>query len=492
MITSYAQNFEDVILWRALKSVEKGFYIDIGAQDPVLESVSLSFYEQGWRGVHVEPTAHYAAKLRDARPDEEVIEAAIGTGKGLLTLHEFPGTGLSTGDPAIAKHHAEAGFEMKEIRVPLVSLQHLLDRNAERDIHWLKIDVEGMESAVIESWGSSSVRPWIVVVESTIPLTNEESHDEWDLHLKGLGYEFVYFDGLNRFYISENHPELKNSFGPGPNYFDEFVLPVSSKSNMLSPIRRELDARDGEIARLQRYMADGETATVSRSVDMRAVIEERDAEIARLQQRLADMNDTTSRQLADGQAAIEARDAEIARFVSVVSGNSDAIANLKHDLSIERSRSHEWWLRSETLQKQIEEIYKSRSWKLIGPYRRTGRALKRIIMGFGLRRRKESKRRSFAVLAIHFVLRRPKLKALLSKYLRRHPTLFNLFRNFAIIQYTSGDTTYIGVSSYPDFSIPYSYRLREDRHINKLVLNSPDANRIFLDLEYSLKKRREI
>ena len=28
MFISYAQNFEDVMLWRALKHVEKGFYID--------------------------------------------------------------------------------------------------------------------------------------------------------------------------------------------------------------------------------------------------------------------------------------------------------------------------------------------------------------------------------------------------------------------------------------------------------------------------------
>jgi len=59
-ITSYAQNFEDVMLWRALKHVEKGFYVDIGAQDPLVDSVSLAFYEHGWRGVNVEPTQQYS------------------------------------------------------------------------------------------------------------------------------------------------------------------------------------------------------------------------------------------------------------------------------------------------------------------------------------------------------------------------------------------------------------------------------------------------
>jgi len=28
---SYAQNFEDVMLYRTLKHIEKGFYIDVGA-----------------------------------------------------------------------------------------------------------------------------------------------------------------------------------------------------------------------------------------------------------------------------------------------------------------------------------------------------------------------------------------------------------------------------------------------------------------------------
>ena len=38
---SYAQNFEDVVLWRALGDIVAGCYLDIGAQDPVFDSVSL-------------------------------------------------------------------------------------------------------------------------------------------------------------------------------------------------------------------------------------------------------------------------------------------------------------------------------------------------------------------------------------------------------------------------------------------------------------------
>ncbi|MCO5144949.1 MAG: FkbM family methyltransferase [Aquamicrobium sp.] len=215
-------------MWRALRHVEGGFYIDVGAQDPLTDSVSRGLYEQGWRGVHVEANAHYAEKLRQDRPDEEVIEVAVDREPGEIVFFEFADMGLSTGDPEIARRHEGEGRECREVKVKSTSLAAILDRYADRTIHWLKIDVEGMEEAVLDGWPPSGVRPWIVVIESTLPLTQEPSHDEWEPKLLALGYEFVYFDGLNRFYVSEDHPDLKDAFGVGPNIFDGFKLAGSS------------------------------------------------------------------------------------------------------------------------------------------------------------------------------------------------------------------------------------------------------------------------
>src|SRR5215217_1835361 len=144
-MTSHSQNFEDVILWRALKHVERGTYIDIGAQDPVIDSVSLAFYKKGWRRVHVEPVASYAERLRKDRPDEQVIEAAIAPEEGAIPLFEIPDTGLSTSDAAIARRHEAAGLSVWSIKVPSLPLSKVLDAFTGRDVHWLKIDVEGAE-----------------------------------------------------------------------------------------------------------------------------------------------------------------------------------------------------------------------------------------------------------------------------------------------------------------------------------------------------------
>jgi hypothetical protein len=54
-LISFAQNFEDEMLWRALKQVNDGLYIDVGARPPDLDSVTRTFYDYGRRGINVEP-----------------------------------------------------------------------------------------------------------------------------------------------------------------------------------------------------------------------------------------------------------------------------------------------------------------------------------------------------------------------------------------------------------------------------------------------------
>jgi FkbM family methyltransferase len=311
-IISYAQNFEDVILWRALKHVERGFYIDIGAQDPVVDSVSLAFYEQGWRGVHVEPVTQFAQKLRSARPDEQVIEAAISSSEARMQLFEITDTGLSTGSETIARDHVAKGFSMHPIDVASMRLSQLLDSHCDQPIHWLKIDVEGMECDVIESWAPSSVRPWIVVVESTKPNSQEASYADWELKLLALDYEFVYFDGLNRFYVSCGHLDLKPSFGPGPNFFDDFVLsglanaPFCKKLNDdRAVLERKLAGLLDEVARLSR---DVEAA----QAEADHITNDQQARRKALEQKINDLTDALARNSKELQA-IEA--SRLWRFV---------------------------------------------------------------------------------------------------------------------------------------------------------------------------------
>jgi FkbM family methyltransferase len=239
---SYAQNFEDVMLWRALRHIQNGCYIDIGANDPIVDSVSLAFYEHGWRGVHLEPTAQYANLLRQQRPDELVIQAAVSDSQKLLTFFEFPDTGLSTLDATIAAEHQQKGFRVLQTVTPTLTLDDVFAQNLRTDIHWLKIDVEGFEEAVLRGWNTSEVRPWIVVVESTLPMSTTPSHQHWEALVLQKGYQFVYFDGLNRYYVSDLHPELMAEPWIPPNVFDGFTIDGRASNVFSQDIQRRLQA----------------------------------------------------------------------------------------------------------------------------------------------------------------------------------------------------------------------------------------------------------
>lgn len=244
--TSYAQNFEDVMLWRALKHIDKGCYIDVGAQHPIIDSVSKAFYEQGWRGVHVEPVLQYANLLHEDRPDEMVLQIALSDTEGTLELNLIPETGLSTGvEDHAQRHQTERGLNSQKITVPVTTLKSALAAFAGKEVHWLKIDVEGLETQVLKGWDSQILRPWIMLLEATIPNSSETDYAGWEPILTSANYQFVYFDGLNRYYIAKEHAELAAAFSSPPNVFDDVLLTANS------PICRELvvahRAKEGEL-----------------------------------------------------------------------------------------------------------------------------------------------------------------------------------------------------------------------------------------------------
>lgn len=252
---SYAKNFEDVMLWRALQHVANGFYIDIGAQDPVVDSVSLAFYEHGWRGVHIEPTPHYAEKLRQARPDETVIQAAVGAASGTISFFEIPDTGLSTGDKEIAERHRAQGFHVREMVVPCLTLTEALDPYSGREIHWMKIDVEGFERQVIEGWDAGKIRPWIVVMASIEPRSNQEAHPAWESLVIGQGYRYAYCDGLNLYYVSEVRPDLLKAFDCPPNCSDFFELSGRASHSFVALLNAQLASKDVQLSQVQQELA---------------------------------------------------------------------------------------------------------------------------------------------------------------------------------------------------------------------------------------------
>ena len=267
---SHAQNFEDVILLRCFQNLNSGFYIDIGAQDPSVDSISLSFYKKGWRGVHIEPNPEFVDKLRSSRPDETILPIAVGSQSEYVDFYTVAGSGLSTANKDVAEKYKIQGKNVNKIRVPTRRLDDILNDYKSKVIHWLKIDVEGMEQSVVESWEHSSVRPWILVIESTLPNSPELVYSNWEANIVNKGYECVYFDGLNRFYLHESHLYLKSKFALPPNIFDGFFL--TERSQFVEKVfhekldlKRQLDSARDQILSISNQLHDS-NATIENMV----------------------------------------------------------------------------------------------------------------------------------------------------------------------------------------------------------------------------------
>jgi len=225
---SYAQNFEDVMLWRALKNVTGGFYIDVGASHPDNDSVTKAFYQRGWHGINVEPVPASAHLLRVARPRDLTLQVAVGDAPGLASLFVVTvenNTGLSTLSEAAAAGFPDE-FDVAEVQTEIRTLASICEEAVHGPIHFLKIDAEQAERAVLQGADFARFRPWIVLVEATAPMSVTETHGEWDGILLAADYHFVWFDGLNRFYVSaEKRGELAHAFKIQPNVFDGFIRP---------------------------------------------------------------------------------------------------------------------------------------------------------------------------------------------------------------------------------------------------------------------------
>jgi FkbM family methyltransferase len=239
---SYAQNGEDVILWRALGHVRDGRYVDVGAAGPETDSVTKAFCQRGWRGIDVEPLPEYARQLRADRPSNEVWQAVVSDKEvGEVTLHVSADTELSTLDDRIAAGNSQ--FEQVDVMVPAKTLDAICEESALLDgaLHFLKIDVEGAEFDVLRSVTLSRWRPWVVVVEATQPNSTSHSFGDWEPLLTTEGYTFTLFDGLNRYYVSPDHPELREALSYPACSLDNFVTAdAKSAAAELQEARREM------------------------------------------------------------------------------------------------------------------------------------------------------------------------------------------------------------------------------------------------------------
>lgn len=255
---SYAQNFEDVMLWRALKHIENGFYIDVGANDPIDDSVTKWFYDNGWNGINIEPEDKYFQLLLQDRERDNNLKMALSDRNGLLELYVLETRGWSTLDKNVAEEHLKNGCNYKTEVIEIETLDDIFKKYVNKEVHFLKIDVEGGEKKVLEGYSFNFFRPWIIIVEATKPNSNIDVSKEWEDILLTHQYSYVYFDGINKYYVSNEHIDLLCFFQYPPNVLDDFVS--SAQVNLQSQANEAIASAEQAQARVNKANTRAEQA----------------------------------------------------------------------------------------------------------------------------------------------------------------------------------------------------------------------------------------
>jgi len=457
---SYAQNLEDVMLWRALKHIDRGFYVDVGAAWPDEHSVTKAFYEKGWSGINIEPNPVHYSKLKEQRPRDINLNVAISDTSGSIEMSFIEDTGLSTLDLEIAKTHQAAGWGVKKELVDVKSLgqvwkEHIPQGQA---VHFLKIDIEGLEEAAIRGNDWTNNRPWIVVVEATLPMSQVESHHTWEPMLVKAGYRFVYADGLNRFYIAKEHGELEEAFKYPPNVFDEYSL-----ASQVDAEHRAAEAATNLHQAIQR--ADLAESHATQAWDQAQIIIGKAAHAIE-QAGEAITQSITANERANHAEAQSARANERANHAEAQAAQANERAN--------HAEAH-----ANVINQQYLAVVHSRSWKLTKPLRLAGKFARWFVRGsiawltFKPGSRPRRMMRSAIISSMAVVQTRPRMKHYALMVLERFPRL----------KQRLGSMRFQNVPISPPIATPTIQPHEADL--------SPRARQIYLDLKKAIEKHNK-
>jgi FkbM family methyltransferase len=197
---SYSVEGEDRILARMFEGKRNGFYVDIGACDPLYFSQTRLLYEAfNWRGVNVDATPGSMNSFNQSRPDDTNIEMGVGSGAQNALYYMFEQPALNSFNITVSEGRIESGSRLlNKIEVMVRPLSCVMHAHVPygTEIDLLNIDVEGSELNVLKSNDWSYHRPKVVAVECSAYgsrpgyTVREVQQTALCRFLEGRGYEF--------------------------------------------------------------------------------------------------------------------------------------------------------------------------------------------------------------------------------------------------------------------------------------------------------------
>ncbi|MDP2685269.1 MAG: FkbM family methyltransferase [bacterium] len=204
---SYAQMGEDLIIENNLNKYKLSgstlTYLEIGTNHPCDSSNTFLFYEQGARGILVEPDKYYWDIIAEKRPEDNLVKACVAnynseeadfyvlTARSLNTLKKSSAD-FSCQNKLVGKQKIE-----NVIKVPVLHVNRLLGQFAQ----WpniISIDTEGLDFDILNAINWNKYKTEIVCAEA-----GDQKEDIMSLMTK-KGYKVIGDNCLNIIFGRKN------------------------------------------------------------------------------------------------------------------------------------------------------------------------------------------------------------------------------------------------------------------------------------------------
>ena len=179
-----------------------GFFVEVGAKDPMSGSQTFLLEQLGWTGILVEPQTELCRRLREKRPKSRVVQAAC-CGPDKDGAHFGP---------------------IEKLRV--LTLDEVVKQAGNPKVDFVSIEVGGMELELLRGFDLANARPLLLLIADTV--RSLEKHR----YLLKQGYKLVKRTGLNNWYVP------KESVGPGTTLLEQ--LDLRRKMYLALPLRNLL------------------------------------------------------------------------------------------------------------------------------------------------------------------------------------------------------------------------------------------------------------
>ncbi|SRR5258706_2298030 len=203
---SFSQKGEDLVIERIVGSKKRGFYIDVGANNPNIFNNTKRFYDKGWSGVNIEPNPVLIKEFQQKRVRDINLNIGIRKNPGTARFYEFEADGLSTFSKEEKDNYLKLGYKLKQqLNVEVQSLKSIIGVYGKSKIDFISIDTEGLDYEVLESNNWKKFRPTLVCIETgefSSIIKGKSSNKKYliDKFMGKNGYGQVFTNGLNSLY----------------------------------------------------------------------------------------------------------------------------------------------------------------------------------------------------------------------------------------------------------------------------------------------------